>query len=52
MNKISLSEKVIEDIFVLDKSIISEILKVSYSEISLLARQKTVNSGILDLLYL
>jgi len=47
-----LSEKVIEDILAADKSILSEILSVNLSDLSLIARQKTVSSGKLDLLYL
>lgn len=47
-----LSEKVIEDILAADKSILSEILSVNASDLSLIARQKIVNSGKLDLLYL
>ncbi len=50
--QISISEKVVEDILTIDKSIIAEILKVNYSDLSLLARQKQVKSGIIDLLYL
>jgi hypothetical protein len=49
-NKIS--EKVIEDILVADKSILSEILSVKASDLSFLARQKILVSGKLDLLYL
>ncbi len=47
-----LSEKVIEDILAVDKSILSEILSVNASDLSLIARQKIVRSGKLDLLYL
>lgn len=50
--ELNLSEKVLEDIFTIDKSIISEILNLNYSDLSLLARQKQVDSGIIDLLYL
>ena len=50
--EISVSEKVIEDIFTVDKSILSEVTGFNYSDLSLLARQKVVKSGILDLLYL
>jgi hypothetical protein len=49
---LEISEKVIEDIFCVDKSILPEILNIPYSEISLLARQKVLNSGVLDLLYM
>jgi hypothetical protein len=47
-----LSERVIEDILASDKSILSEILGVNASDLSMIARQKIVNSGKLDLLYL
>ena len=50
--EINVSEKVIEDIFAVDKSILSEVVQLNYSDLSLLARQKNVRSGILDLLYL
>lgn len=50
--EINVSERVIEDIFVVDKRILSEIIELNYSDLNLLARQKAVNSGILDLLYL
>ena len=48
----NLSEKVIEDIFVTDKHILSEVLSLEYSELNMLARQKSLDSGILDLLYI
>ena len=48
----SISEKIIEDIFTADKAILAEILDVSESDLSLIARQKAVSSGKLDLLYL
>ena len=47
-----LSEKVIEDILASDKSILAEVLSVNASDLSLIARQKIVSSGKLDLLYL
>lgn len=47
-----LSEKVIEDILAADKSILSEVLSLNASDLSLIARQKIINSGKLDLLYL
>jgi hypothetical protein len=50
--EINVSEKVIEDIFAVDKSILSEIIELNYSDLNLLARQKIVKSGVLDLLYL
>jgi hypothetical protein len=50
--EINVSERVIEDIFAIDKSILSEVILLNYSDLSLLARQKIVKSGIIDLLYL
>lgn len=47
-----LTEKVIEGILVADKSILAEILSVNASDLSLIARQKIVSSGKLDLLHL
>ncbi|OGU77645.1 MAG: hypothetical protein A2V93_09285 [Ignavibacteria bacterium RBG_16_34_14] len=47
-----ISERVIEDILATDKSILSDILSVNASDLSLIARQKIVSSGKLDLLYL
>ncbi len=47
-----LTEKVLEDILAADKSILAEVLSVNASDLSLIARQKIVNSGKLDLLYL
>jgi ribosomal protein L25 (general stress protein Ctc) len=47
-----ISEKVIEDILTADKSILAEILSVNASDLSFIARQKIVNSGKLDLIYL
>ncbi|TKJ44385.1 hypothetical protein CEE36_01180 [candidate division TA06 bacterium B3_TA06] len=48
----SISEKTIEDILTADKTILAEILSVNFSDLSLVARQKTLESGNLDLLYL
>ena len=48
----SVSEKVIEDILTADKSILSEVLSLTFSDLSLIARQKTISSGKLDMLYL
>lgn len=48
----SISEKIIEDILTSDKTILSEILSVNYSDLNLIARQKVVSSGRLDMLYL
>ncbi len=48
----SISEKIIEDILTSDKSILSEILSLNFSDLSLIARQKIVSSGKLDMLYL
>ncbi len=47
-----LSEKVIEDILSTDKSILSELLSVNSSDLSMIARQKIISSGKLDLLCL
>ena len=46
------SERIIEDILCSDKSILSEILSVNASDLSLVARQKTLKSGKLDMLCL
>lgn len=51
MNEI-ITEKIIEDILCSDKSILSEILNVNASDLSLVTRQKILNSGKLDMLYL
>ncbi|TSA26742.1 MAG: hypothetical protein D4R68_06910, partial [Ignavibacteriales bacterium] len=48
----SISEKIIEDILTSDKSILSEVLSLNFSDLSLIARQKIVSSGKLDMLYL
>jgi hypothetical protein len=48
----SVSEKIIEDILTSDKSILSEVLSLNFSDLSLIARQKFVSSGKLDMLYL
>ncbi len=47
-----ISEKVIEDILSSDRSILAEILSVNPANLSLVARQKTLKSGKLDLLYI
>ena len=47
-----ISEKIIEDIFTIDKSIPAELLSVNPFELSLISRQKILKSGKLDLLYL
>ena len=47
-----ISEKIIEDILTTDKSILSEILNINHSDLNLIARQKILNSGKLDMLYL
>ena len=47
-----ISEKIIEDILSVDKSILAEILSVDAGGLSLIARQRKVASGRLDLLYL
>ena len=46
------SERVIEDILSSDRSILAELLSVDPSGLSLIARQKALRSGKLDLLYL
>lgn len=48
----SISEKIIEDILTSDKSILSEVLSLNFSDLNLIARQKIVTSGKLDMLYL
>ncbi|MCG3167425.1 MAG: hypothetical protein POELPBGB_03217 [Bacteroidia bacterium] len=48
----SISERIIEDILTSDKSILSEVLSLTYSDLNLIARQKIVPSGKLDMLYL
>jgi len=50
--KNQVSEKIIEDILSSNKMILADILKVKQNELSLVARQKALNSGRLDLLYL
>jgi len=47
-----ISEKVIEDILSADKSILADILSLQPTGLSLVARQKKLPSGRLDLLYL
>jgi len=47
-----ISEKVIEDILSADRSILAEVLSLQPSGLSLIARQKKLLSGRLDLLYL
>ncbi|MFA4921557.1 MAG: hypothetical protein WC611_05475 [Candidatus Neomarinimicrobiota bacterium] len=51
MNK-NLSERIIEDILSADKSILSELLLLDSTDLSLIARQKSLRTGKLDLLYL
>lgn len=46
------SERIIEDILCSDKSILAEVLSINASDLSLVARQKTLKSGKLDMLYL
>jgi hypothetical protein len=48
----SISEKIIEDILTIDKSILSEVLNINQSDLSIIARQKILDSGKLDMLYL
>jgi hypothetical protein len=52
MMDLSLSERIIEDILSSDISILSDLISVSPSDLSFIARQKTVKSGKIDLLYL
>lgn len=53
MNTSNITEKVIEDIFSADKSILASVLSVNQSDLSPIARQKKFESRkILDLLYL
>jgi len=47
-----ITERVIEDILVADKRVLSQTLGLDYSELEMLARQKMLKSGILDLLYI
>lgn len=47
-----ISEKVIEDILSVDKSVLAEILSLQPNGLSLIARQKALTSGRLDLLWL
>jgi hypothetical protein len=47
-----ISEKIIEDILSSDKSILAEIISANPANLSLIARQKVLRSGKLDLLYL
>lgn len=47
-----ISERIIEDIFTIDKSILAEILNLSSYDMSLVSRQKKLRTGNLDLLYL
>ncbi len=48
----SISEKIIEDILSSDKFILSDLISTNPGDLSLVARQKTLRSGKLDLLYL
>lgn len=50
-NTLEVSERVIEDILVLDKPLLANILDVPVDELILFARQKSLSCGILDLLY-
>jgi hypothetical protein len=47
-----ISERIVEDILGPDKSILAEILSANPANLSLIARQKALKSGKLDLLYL
>jgi hypothetical protein len=48
----SVSERVVEDILSSDRSILAEILSIDPGHLSLIARQRSLASGKLDLLYL
>jgi hypothetical protein len=48
----SISERIIEDILTSDKSILSEVISLNISDLSLVARQKIVSSGKIDMIYL
>lgn len=48
----SISEKIIEDILSSDKSILADLLSLNPGDMSLVARQKILSSGKLDLLYI
>lgn len=47
-----ISERIVEDILSSDKAILAEILSLNPGDLSLVARQKPLNSGKLDLLYM
>src|SRR3989337_3434272 len=47
-----ISEKIIEDILSSDRSILAELLSINPSGLSIIARQRSLKSGKLDLLYL
>jgi len=48
----SISERIVEDVLSSDRSILAEILSVDPTHLNLIARQRTLKSGKLDLLYL
>jgi hypothetical protein len=48
----SISERIIEDILTSDKSILSEVISLNFFDLSLVARQKIVSSGKIDMIYL
>jgi hypothetical protein len=53
MQQFSVTEKVIEDIFTADKSLLADVLSVNQSDLSLIARQKRFDDRrIMDMLYL
>jgi hypothetical protein len=43
----TISERVIEDIFIADKRVLAEVLSLDYSDLSLLARQNGIKSVLL-----
>ena len=53
MQQFNITEKVIEDIFIANKSLLANILSVNQSDLNLIARQKKFeNRRIMDMLYL
>jgi len=52
MEPLDISERVIEDVLIADKSIIAGILEIDPADLDLLARQKIVVSGKIDMLFI
>jgi hypothetical protein len=53
MQQLNITEKIIEDIFTIDKSLLANVLSVNQSDLNLIARQKKFeNRRITDMLYL